>query len=85
MDQMENAAKSCHVGEYKAANKPLMCNFNSYFLEHNFDAFAVDDETSGNLLYFTLMFSYFKYGWANHKIDLERFRNLAFRMQTSYR
>ena len=64
-----------------------MSDFNNYFCQFSYDAFLIDKSTGGNLLYFTLMYVFNKLDWSSaiSSLDTQKFKNLAYRLQMSYR
>lgn len=37
--------------------------FNDYFLQNSYDSFKIDKANNGNLLYFTMMYVFYKEDW----------------------
>jgi hypothetical protein len=56
-------SQECANGTYSNTTEPELSNFNEYFNKFNYDAYLIDQSTGGNLLYFTLMYTYQRMGW----------------------
>lgn len=80
-------AKECANDTYSNEMEPELSKFNEYFAGFNYDAYLIDKSTGGNLLYFTLMYLHQKRDWETTVgcVGLQQFKNLAFRLQMSYR
>ena len=54
--------------------------FNQYYLTPGFDSIKIDREVDGNLLLFTMLYSYHKLDWKNTipKLNEEKYANLAY-------
>ena len=65
----------------------LLENFNQMVVDPGYDAAIFNFATEGNLLYFTMVYVYHKYDWSDTipAIDGERFRNLVYGLQNSYK
>jgi len=37
--------------------------FNDYFLQNSYDSFKIDKANNGNILYFTMMYVFYKEDW----------------------
>ena len=64
-----------------------LSGFTDYFKQEAYDAFKIDSAVNGNLLTFTLAYIYNKLNWKAELplVNEERFLNLAFQIQKSYR
>jgi len=60
---------------------------NQYFFTNNYNAFYINKALEGNVLTFNLLYCYQKFQWKNTipQLDEQLFKNLAYRLQTSYR
>ena len=78
---MEDLSKQC-LSETNTSDDSKLSKFNDYFFDKGYDAFVVDKEVNGNLLFFTLVYSYQKLAWEKNlpSIDLQKFKNLAFQL-----
>ena len=81
MNEYNNMSLKCAEETYKSTNEQLK-NFNDYFFDRKYDAYLIDPMTGGNLLYFTLMYSYHKLAWVTgmSDIDADKYKSLSFRL-----
>jgi hypothetical protein len=64
MKDLAKTSQEIVDGTYKPQpDKQELAKFNEYFYDRKYDAFSVDRCTGGNLLYFTLVYSFMKFGW----------------------
>ena len=75
------------LGNTIANSSEELQNFNTYFLDNNYDAFKIDNAVKSNCLLFTMLYCYHKQDWKNvlPEIPEEAFRNLSYKLQTNYR
>ena len=88
MNDLVKTSNEIVSGGYKGTpDKKHLQKFNEYFFDRNYDAFVVDREVGGNLLYFTLMYSWAKFEWHSSlpAIEEQKFKQLCYRLQMSYR
>jgi len=64
-----------------------MKSFSEYFLQNNYDAFKIDKVTNGNLLYFTMMYVYYKEDWKTNipELNTVKYQTLAYKVMIAYR
>ena len=62
-------------------------NYNQYYFLNGYNAFDINNVTEGNVLTFNLMYCYKKFDWKTTipELDEQLFKNLAYRLQMSYR
>jgi hypothetical protein len=64
MNDLSNTSQEIILGTYTpVADKKELAQFNQYFFDRKYDAYAVDKCTGGNILYFTLVYSFMKLEW----------------------
>lgn len=75
------------VKKEEEPDQGILSNYNEYFFQNAYDAYAVDKAVSGNLLYFNLIYCYNKFDWKNKISSLNeaKFKNFSYKMQLSYR
>jgi hypothetical protein len=61
--------------------------FNDYFLQNSYDSFKIDKANNGNLLYFTMMYVFYKEDWKTSipKLNEAKYQSLMYRLMHSYR
>lgn len=64
-----------------------MSSFDEYFMQNNYDAFNIDKAVNGNLLYFTMMYVYYREDLKQNlpQMNLDKFQNLMYKLMNSYR
>ena len=64
MNDLSKTSQDIILGSYVVpADKKELTQFNEYFFDKSYNAFAVDKCVGGNLLFFTLVYSFMKLEW----------------------
>ena len=83
MKDLAQVSQDIVIGSYKGTpDKQQLIHFNEYFFDRKYNAFMVDRCTGGNLLYFTLVYTWMKFDWHTSLpvIDEMKFKKLAYRL-----
>jgi hypothetical protein len=87
LKKLSTMALNLVEGTYKDTEKPFLESYATHFLDRKYDAFLADQQVSGNLLYFTLVYNMYKFDWKKSipTLDENLFKKMAHRLQGSYR
>ena len=89
MKKIGKLAFDCSVGAVTTSDCAQLKTYNEYFLQNHYDAYLINKSVNQNILYFQLMYCYYKFDWKNinegKTMNEGRIKNLAFRLMQSYR
>jgi len=87
MKKIGKISFDCSVNAYSNPDHETLNNYSEYFFQNAYDAELVNKAVNGNLLYFNLMYCFYKFDWKNNvsKLNEQKFKNLSFKLQHAYR
>ena len=85
--KISKLSSDCAKGISTDNNVKELQEFNDYYLQNSYDCLLVNKGVEGNSLYFTLMYTLYRYDWLTTipQLDEEVYQNLAYKLQCSYR
>ena len=89
MQKIAQVSQDLVKGDVSKMKNPIeeMKSFNEYFLSNSYDSFKVDKASNGNLLFFTMMYAYYKEDWKSNipRLNENKYKSLMYRLMKSYR